>query len=40
MTAEDKMSRAFLIVAAIGVVGGLSAIALTVWIFWSIASYL
>lgn len=36
MTAEDKMSRA----ALAFVIAGLAAVALVVWIFWSIASYI
>jgi flagellar basal body-associated protein FliL len=39
MTAEDKMSRAWMILIVASLVAVLSASALVVWIFWNIASH-
>jgi hypothetical protein len=39
MTAEDKMSRAFLVVIAVSLSAGLAAVGLVGLIFWNIASH-
>lgn len=39
MTAEDKISRAFLILISVSLVAAATAIGLVVWVFLNIASH-